>query len=638
LPLDAAVFPVLVRARVIVHSPNRMSGARNPSLDLTNLRKAFAAGRTPSDVIRSLFEASTSAADEHGIWIQRTPLSDLLQAAHAIEQRHARGEVMPLYGVPFAVKDNIDVAGWPTTAACPAFAYPAAATAPAVQRLLDAGALLVGKTNLDQFATGLVGVRSPYGVPSNPFDPRYITGGSSSGSAAAVSRGLVAFALGTDTAGSGRVPAGFTNTVGFKPSAGLFSTRGVVPACRSLDCVSIFALTVADARDVAGVMASYDPEDGFSRPEAAGFRFDGSAPNRFRCGIPALADREFFGDQQAEAAFEQALPRLEAVGAVFELIDFAPLLETAALLYDGPWIAERLAGLEDFVTRQPEALLPVTREILREGAGTRGTAVFAGHHRLAVLRQLARAMWRRIDTLVVPTSATIYRQDEIAAQPRLLNGRLGRYVNFVNLLEMAGIAVPNGFRADGLPSGITFLGPWGSDARLFALGAAYHRAVGGPLGATGMAQPEVATAPQPPGADLVRLAVVGAHLSGMPLNRELTERGAQLVRTARTAPLYRLFALPGTTPPKPGLVRVDRDEAGAAIEVEVWDLPRAAFGAFFAGVVAPLCLGTLALEDGEAVVGFLCESFATKGATDISGFGGWRAYRAAAGSPPPLSR
>jgi allophanate hydrolase len=615
-----------------------MSGPGNHCLDLPSLRAFYAAGGTPSDLVRSRFAgaaAEARAEHERGIWITRAALPDLLSAAAALEQRRARGEALPLYGVPFAVKDNIDIAGWQTTAACPGFAYRAEATAPAVARLLEAGALLVGKTNLDQFATGLVGVRSPYGVPSNPFDPRYITGGSSSGSAAAVARGLVAFALGTDTAGSGRVPAAFTNTVGFKPSAGLFSTRGVVPACRSLDCVSVFSLTVDDARAVAAVLASYDPDDGFSRPEATGFRFDASAPRVFRCGIPAEKDREFFGDGEARAAFELALPRLAALGAVFEDIDFAPLLEAAALLYDGPWIAERLSGLSDFVDQRPEALLPVTLEILREGRATAGTAVFAGQHRLAALRQVARAIWRRIDTLVVPTTATIYRQDEIAADPRRLNGRLGRYVNFVNLLEMAGVAVPNGFRADGLPTGITLLGPWGSDARLFALAGAYQRQLGGPLGATGVSLPapaqEEKSALVAPVADVVRLAVVGAHLSGMPLNRELTDRGAQLVRTVRTAPLYQLFALPGTTPPKPGLVRVGPEQIGAAIEVEVWDLPRGALGAFFAGVVAPLCLGTLVLEDGEAVAGFLCEAHATAGAVDISKFGGWRAYRAAAG-------
>jgi allophanate hydrolase len=617
-----------------------MSTPVTPSFELSALRAAYQSrALTPTQLADGLCALlDGNAADPEalaGIFIHRVPAPELKRAAAALEARQARGETMPLYGIPFAVKDNIDVAGLPTTAACPAFAFTPAQSAPAVERLLAAGALLVGKTNLDQFATGLVGTRSPYGVPSNPFDPRYITGGSSSGSAAAVARGLVAFALGTDTAGSGRVPAAFTNLIGLKPSAGLFSTRGVVPACRSLDCVSVFALTVEDARDVASVLAAYDPDDAYSRPEATGFGFGAAAPTSFRFAVPSASFLEFFGDQAAAGAFAAAVERVRAMGGVSEEIDFAPFLETAALLYDGPWIAERLGPLEDFVQHHPDAILPVTLAILREGGGRSATQAFLGQHRLAALRQVARALFRRVDTLLVPTTPSIYRQDEIAAEPRLLNARLGRYVNFVDLLEMAGVAVPNGFRPDGLPTGVTFLGPWGSDARLLALAGAYHRALGGPLGASG--RPRLAAkvvddnlSPTPPAplGDVVRLAVVGAHLSGEPLNHQLTDRGARLVRTARTAPSYRLFALPGTTPPKPGLLRLGAGEpGGSAIEVEVWDLPRAAFGAFFSGVVAPLALGTLALEDGEAVVGFLCESYATQGARDISSFGGWRAFR-----------
>ncbi len=604
----------------------------NHGLDFHTLRSAYGHGLTPTRLMAAL-EEGRRPDDERGIWIHRLPPDELARAARRCEERLAAGERLPLYGIPFAVKDNIDTAGIVTTAACPAFGERAATSAPVVDRLIGAGAIFMGKTNLDQFATGLVGVRSPYGVPANPFDPRYITGGSSSGSAAAVSRGLCSFALGTDTAGSGRVPAAFTNTVGLKPSGGLFSTRGVVPACRSLDCVSVFSLTVEDAREVAAVMAAHDPQDPFSRFEADGFGFSATAPHGFRCAIPA--DLEFFSDEAARAAFASALVRLRELGAVIEEIDFAPFLEAAALLYDGPWIAERLASLESFVTRRPDALLPVTLEILREGAGRSALDAFRGQHRLAALRKQARALFRRVDTLVVPTTATIYRQDEVAAEPRVLNSRLGRYVNFVNLLEMAGVAVPNGFRSDGLPTGITFLGPWGSDAKLLALGAAYHRQVGGPLGARGWTRAALDQRPivEAPAADMVRLAVVGAHLSGQPLNGQLTDRGARLVRTTRTAPLYRLYALPGTTPPKPGLVRVAADSAidagGVGIEVEVWDLPRSALGAFWAGVVAPLGLGTLKLEDGEAVAGFLCESYAVAGASDISHFGGWRAFRAA---------
>ncbi|HEY0713673.1 MAG TPA: allophanate hydrolase [Polyangia bacterium] len=601
---------------------------------IPQLRAAYARGElTATAVAAQITEALSGAGAElAGIFIERVAPDVLLAAARALDQRRARGDVMPLFGIPFAVKDNIDVAGLPTTAACPGYAYQANASAPVVERLITAGALLIGKTNLDQFATGLVGVRSPYGVPANPFDARYITGGSSSGSAAAVSRGLVSFALGTDTAGSGRVPAAFTNVVGLKPSGGLFSTRGVVPACRSLDCVSIFALTIDDAREVATVMSGYDPSDPFSRPEATGFAWTASRPTHFRCGVLSPAQREFFGDAAAAAAYDTAIERCRQLGATVEEIDFAPFLEAAALLYEGPWIAERLAELEAFVKAHPEALLPVTREILREGAARTGTEVFRGWHRLMELRQLARATFRRFDVLLMPTTATIYKQDEIAREPRLRNARLGRYVNFVNLLELAGVAVPNGFRPDGLPTGVTLLGPWGSDARLLTLAGAFHDLVGGPLGATGVPlAPQRPAETSPLAADVIRLAVVGAHLTGQPLNHQLTDGGARLVTTTRTAPLYRLYALPGTTPPKPGLVRVGAGQTGNAIEVELWDLPHAMFAGFFARIAAPLGLGRIALESGGDVAGFLCESHAVADAEDISRWGGWRGYLARRG-------
>jgi allophanate hydrolase len=603
------------------------------SLDLSRLAAAYGAGELrPTELAEQLGGAG---GDPPGIWIRRQGAAELTAAARALEQRRAAGEALPLYGIPFAVKDNIDVAGWPTTAACPAFSYQAAASAPVVDRLLAAGALLVGKTNLDQFATGLVGVRSPYGVPTNPFDERYIVGGSSSGSAAAVARGLVSFALGTDTAGSGRVPAAFTNLVGLKPSPGLLSTRGVVPACRSLDCVSVFALSVPDARAVAAVAAGYDPEDPYSRAPAGGpLRWQASAPRAFRAGVPRPEDRAFFGDGAAEAAFQSALARLEALGAALVEVDMTPFREAAALLYDGPWIAERLAGLQAFVDGNPQALLPITLEILAEGRDYRGPAVFAGQHRLMALRRRAAAALAGLDTLVVPTAPTIYRIAEVQADPRALNANLGRYVNFVNLLDLAGVAVPSGFRPDGLPTGITLLGPWGSDARLAALGEAYHRAVGGRLGATAAELPPPTTPAAPPDPTRLRVAVVGAHLTGQPLNHQLTDRGATLIATARTAPRYRLYALPATSPPKPGLVRLAAGQGdGAAIELEVWELPRATFGDFFAGVAAPLCLGTVELEDGTRVAGFLCEGHAVNGADDISRFGGWRGYLARRSAP-----
>jgi allophanate hydrolase len=604
-----------------------------PSTDLRidTLTASYREGlSTPSALAERLGQAAADPGQE-GIWITRSSPEALLAEAETLEARRRAGQDMPLYGIPFAVKDNIDVAGVPTTAACPDYAYQPAASAPVVDRLRAAGALFVGKTNLDQFATGLVGVRSPYGIPTNPFDGRYIVGGSSSGSAAAVSRGLVSFALGTDTAGSGRVPAAFTNVVGWKPSPGLLSTRGVVPACRSLDCLSVFALTVADAALVAAAAAGHDPLDPYSRQEADQRRPPAAVPARFRCAVPRAADLEFFGDQHAARAFAAATERLAGLGAEISEIDLSPFLETAALLYDGPWIAERLAGLEGFVADKPGSILPVTLEILREGARYRGVEVFGGLHRLAALRQAVRPVLARFETLMVPTAPSIYRIDEVLADPRALNARLGRYVSFVNLLDMAGIATPDGMRPDGLPTGVTFLGPWGSDARLGAIAEAFHRAVGGKLGATAAVLERATSADQGGGyADpsILPLAVVGAHLTGLPLNHQLTAIGAQLLRTCRTAAAYRLFALPGTTPPKPGMLRVPPSQAseGTAIEVEVWGVPRAAVGDFLAGVSSPLGLGTVELEDGSKVKGFLCEAGALEGAEDISRFGGWRGF------------
>ena len=586
------------------------------ALDLTSLRAAYASGTlTPLAVIDEVCDRIEAGGE--GIWISRFSRDQLRAAARALDGNRN----LPLHGVPFAVKDNIDVAGLPTTAACPAYSYQPAASAGVVERLVKAGAIVVGKTNMDQLATGLVGVRSPYGVPGNPFDGRYIVGGSSAGSAAAVGRGQVSFALGTDTAGSGRVPAAFTNTVGLKPSRGLISAAGVVPACRSLDCVSIFAFTCEDAAAVADVARGFDPRDPGSRPEADRLRWSGTAaPARFRFGVLADADREFFGDGEAARLYDEAIAALGGLGGEPVPVPFAPFRETARLLYDGPWVAERLAPFEELLAR-PDALLPVIQTIIGAGRRYQGTEVFRAVHQLEALRQQVRPLWREVEALVLPTTPTIYRIDEIEADPIALNARLGTYTNFVNLLDLAGVAVPAGFRGDGLPLGITFIGPRDSDARLCALAARFHRATAKTVGATGLPLP----APPPPIAgDGFRLAVVGAHLTGQPLNHQLVELGGRLVRTCRTAPLYKLYALPGTTPPKPGLVRVA--EGGSAIEIEIWELPRASFGTFFPNVRAPLSIGTLEADDGEKVAGFLCEAYAVAGARDISALGGWRKF------------
>lgn len=524
-----------------------------------------------------------------------------------------------LAGLVFAAKDNIDVAGLPTTAACPAFARTAPVHAHVVQRLLDAGAVLAGKTNLDQFACGLNGTRSPYGAVPNSFDARYVSGGSSSGSAVVVASGQVDFALGTDTAGSGRVPAGLNNIVGLKPSKGLISARGVVPAAQSVDCVSIFARTVNTAVQVLKVAAGFDAQDPFSR--ALPLKQEPFAP-RFRFGVPSAL--EFFGDAQAAHEFQKAIVQLQALGGEPVQIDYAPLAEAAGLLYGSALVAERYAAVREFFDAHEAEVMEPVRGILASGRAYSAADLVDAQAQLRALAQQVAPMWQRIDVLLLPTAPTHYRIDEMLANPVALNRNLGAYTNFVNLLDYAAISVPSSLRPDGLPFGITLVGPCGSDLQLAELGQRYHHATGLTQGATGE--------PLPAPADLglaapatVRVAVVGAHLSGMPLNGQLVERGAMLLEKTRTASQYRLYALPGTVPPKPGLVRVPPAE-GAAIEVEVWQMPVAHYGSFVALIGAPLGIGTLQLADGSSVQGFLCEALATEGATDITQLGGWRRY------------
>ena len=595
-------------------------------LDLTRLRAAYAeGGLTPSGLLEGLLPR-LAASDGDAVWIARVP-DHGLRARAAVLEAIPPGERGPLWGVPFAVKDNIDVAGLATTAACPDFAYTPAASATVVERLVAAGAIVVGKTNLDQFATGLVGVRSPYGVARNPFDPAFIPGGSSSGSGVAVAAGLVSFALGTDTAGSGRVPAAFTNIVGLKPTKGLISTKGLIPACRSLDCISIFALTAADAAAVLEVAGGFDPQDPFSRdqPQLPLRGFAG-----LRVGILRPAQREFFGDAAARAIHETALEHAASLGARLVEVDLAPFLVAAELLYAGPWVAERTAAIGEFLAARPDALWPTTRAVIETGRRFSAVDAFVGQYRLAELARAAEAVWQGVDVLLLPTTPTIYRTEELAAEPILLNSRLGTYTNFVNLLDLSALALPAGFRPDGLPQGITLMAPAWGDRLLAGLGQAWQRSLALSLGATGAPLPqelELAPAARP----LVELAVVGAHLSGLPLNHELQRLGARLLRTTRTAGDYRLYALPGTSPPKPGLVR-SPGAGGEGVEVEVWTLTAAALGELLAGVPAPLAIGTVELADSSRVKGFLCESHAAAGAVDITGFGGWRGYLKAKGA------
>jgi allophanate hydrolase len=589
------------------------------SLDLERLRAAYHEGRLrPAQLVEGVLERISRRGDDK-VWIRLLSREALL--ARAAELERGAPADLPLYGVPFAIKDNIDLAGCPTTAACPDYAYTPQASAPAVQRLLDAGAIALGKTNLDQFATGLVGTRSPYGACRNAFDARYVSGGSSSGSAIAVAAGLASFSLGTDTAGSGRVPAAFNNLVGLKPSLGLVSTRGVVPACRSLDCISIFALTAADAHAVLAVVQGSDAEDPYSRdaPQA------GAIGARFRFGVPRASDLEFCGDREYARLFAQAHERLEALGGERVEIDFRPFLEAARLLYDGPWVAERWLVVRELLSRKPEAVLPTTRRVIERAASFSAADTFSAAYRLQALRREAEAAVVGLDVVIMPTAPTIYTLAEIEAEPVEANSRLGTYTNFVNLFDLCALAVPAGFRADGLPFGVTLLAPAFHDEALAALGERLQRAFGLPLGATGCALPRgPAIAPRAaPRPGPVRLVVCGAHMSGLPLNRELTERRARLLRACRTAPHYRLYALEEFSPPRPGMLRAAR---GAAIEVEVWEMPSEGFGGFVDGIPAPLGIGTIELEDGERARGFLCEHYALAGARDITPLGGWRAY------------
>jgi len=571
---------------------------------IADLVAAFRSGaKSPKDELLARL-AQIEAEGERPIWISR------FSEAEVMAQLEAADSAGPLYGVPFAVKDNIDVAGLPTTAACPDFSYQPARHAAVVERLVQAGAIVLGKTNLDQFATGLVGTRTPYGICSSVFDERYVSGGSSSGSAVAVAKGQVAFSLGTDTAGSGRVPAMFNALVGVKPTRGLLSTRGVVPACRSLDCVSIFTRSVADAELLLEVSAGFDADDSFSRERVAVGSL-GDAP--LRLAVPRPEDLEFFGDEENARLFSAAIERARDLGAEITRFDLAPFREAAALLYAGPWVAERLTTVAALLQRKPEAIHPVVRGICEGGRGYSAEATFRALYRLGELRLRAVQVLAGCDALLLPTAPTHYQIRDVLDNPLELNARLGTYTNFVNLLDLSALAVPAGFKPSGLPFGVTFMAPAFHDQRLLELGRRF----------SGEGE-----APARPHHDCVWLAVAGAHLSGQPLNHELTSRGARRIRTTKTAPEYRLFAL-DTVPLKPGLVHAP-GESAHAIEVEIWELTREAFGAFVAQIPAPMTIGMTRLADGTWVKGFGCEPYALPGAREISQFGGWRAFRASA--------
>ena len=593
------------------------------SLDIGNLRQRYQSGAlTPLQLVDDLL-ARLSGEDTHRIWISRLDSDALRAYARALEGKDIAD--LPLYGIPFAIKDNIDLAGLPTTAGCPEFAHTPQRHATVVQRLIDAGAIPIGKTNLDQFATGLNGTRSPYGACRNAFNPDTISGGSSSGSAVAVALGLASFSLGTDTAGSGRVPAAFNHLVGHKPSCGALSTRGVVPACRSLDAVSIFALTAEDAERVLAVAAGFDADDAYSRPLAP-HGFDFGRATRFRFGVPMQKDLEFFGNVEAERLFAAAVERMKALGGTPVAVDLAPFLETARLLYGGPWVAERYLASRDFFDAQSDKVFPPVREIIAGGREVSAADTFAHLYKLRALKRVSDAVWNDIDVMLTPTAGTIYRIDEIEADPIRLNSKLGYYTNFMNLLDLAATAVPAGFQSDGLPFGVTLIAPPHQDGPLLHLASRMQQALGGKLGATAHTLPAAESLDLLPSGQ-VRVAVVGAHLSGLPLNHQLTERNARLVSTTQTAPKYRVYALPDGK--RPGLIQVQ--EGGAAIACEVWEMPASQFGSFVAGIPAPLGIGKLELADGSMVNGFICEGIGVADAQDITEFGGWRAWLAERG-------
>lgn len=609
------------------------------SLLIPYLRESYRTGRlTPAVVMEALLEQSPEE-DPHHVWITRLSRDQVMAYVTALEGRTP--QELPLYGIPFAIKDNIDLAGVPTTAACPSFAYTPARSATVVQQLIDAGAIPLGKTNLDQFATGLVGARSPYGACRNAFDPTYISGGSSSGSAVAVALGFASFSLGTDTAGSGRVPAGFNNLIGLKPSNGRLSTRGVVPACRSLDCVSVFALTAEDAAAVLNVAEGHDAEDAYSRSMGHRTLPGLQTPAGLRFGVPRHDQLEFFGDTDYQRLFDAAVGKLQSLGGVAVDIDLGPFLEAARLLYEGPWIAERYAAVGAFIEAHGEDIHPITRKIIEGGKGLTAVAAFQGEYRLRKLQRRSEAVWSKVDIILTPTSGTIYRHVELDSDPIRLNANLGLYTNFMNLFDLAGVSVPAGFRRDGLPCGVTLVGPRASDQALLQLAGRLQRASVTRVGAL---QTPLPTADVGANADTgarlklrpghLAIAVCGAHLQGLPLNHQLRDRGGYLLQATSSAPRYRLFALPGGPPHRPGMIRVSEGGApsggapngGAAIEVEVWAVPAEQLGSFVAAIPAPLGIGKIELADGTWVSGFICEGFAVEKARDITQYGGWRAY------------
>jgi|AntAceMinimDraft_1070359.scaffolds.fasta_scaffold00985_1 allophanate hydrolase len=596
------------------------------SFDIGSLQAAYHRGVTVRDIIAEA--KRRCATDDHNAFIHLLTEQELQPFLERLDGIAPNS--LPLYGVPFAIKDNIDLAGIPTTAGCPEFAYTPKDDAFLIRCLIEAGAVPLGKTNLDQFATGLNGTRSPYGACRNAFQPEFISGGSSSGSAVSVSKGWVTFSLGTDTAGSGRVPASFNNLIGLKPTIGLLSATGVVPACRSVDTVSVFALTASDAQAVLAVSAVPDAGDAFSRaPEPFGVDF---SQGPFRFGVPRAQDLNFFDNEAAKTIFACSVKRLEDLGGTAVEFDLTPFLEAARLLYEGPWVAERYVAIKDFFDAKPETVFPPVRTIIEGGRHKTAADAFAANYRLKALKQTCDQVWQAIDCMLTPTAGTTYRIAAMVQDPIRLNSNLGYYTNFMNLLDYSAVAVPAGLQASGdaigLPWGVTLAAPAHRDVVLLRLADRLHRAAGGLLGATKAQLDNTPLIDAPPVAslksDTIEIAVCGAHMSGLPLNDQLTSRGARLLRTVQSAPEYRFYALSGGSVQRPGMVRVA--EGGAAIDMEIWEVPATAFGSFVNGIPAPLGIGKVKLADGLWVSGFVCETVGIQGGTDITELGSWRSW------------
>ncbi|WP_213880943.1 allophanate hydrolase [Pseudomonas sp. dw_358] len=578
-------------------------------LQLDVLRERYLSGGvTPRQLILSLREKALGLNPAFNLFIHLLAVEELEPYLAALEGKAI--DSLPLYGIPFALKDNIDLAGIPTTAACPAYAYTPERSATLVQQLIDLGAVPLGKTNLDQFATGLNGTRSPYGPCRNSVHPDYPSGGSSAGSPLAVALGVASFALGTDTAGSGRVPAALNNLVGLKATKGLFSTGGVVPACRTLDCVTTFTHTAAEASQLLALTARLDPRDAYSRANPAwndASAFGAVSP--FRFGVPRRVDLEFFGCPEGPALFAAAVQRMRSLGGEAVEIDLSPFLEAARLLYEGPWVAERYSVVGELATRQPDAVLPVIHAVLAKAPGVTGVQTFEAQYRLQALKAECDRTLAELDCVLTPTLARPVTLAELADEPVLRNAELGYYTHFMNLLDYSAVAVPSATMANGLPWGVTVFGRAFTDQYLLSLASAYQGAS--------------VTAPMARN-DRARLVVCGAHLDGLALNGQLKQRGARLLGATLSSPDYRLYALADGR--RPGMVRVA--DGGMAIAVEVWELPSSELGSFLTGVPAPLGLGKVQLADGRWETGFICEGYGLEGAEDISSYGGWRKWLA----------